>query len=79
MELFRLACVFCDRRDCDGIGQIPAGWSSVCDSQSSEALLRKTGLIENPSGWWTHLGVCPDCLQIEMQGIKKVLASKPVS
>ena len=48
--LIRLACVHCDREDCDEIDAIPADWSDVEESAGYGEL-----------DWWTHMGVCPDC------------------
>lgn len=52
----RLACLFCDREDCDGVAPtlipvlLAGGWSGI------EKVYDLGG-----SDWWTHLGVCPDC------------------
>ena len=64
----RLACVDCDRDDCDGVAEIPAGWVDVSEVSSlAEALTTyEEGDGEPPEGysvldWYTHLGWCPDC------------------
>lgn len=49
-EEIRLACYACDREDFDGVASIPLGWAHVTELENTE-----------PTGWWTHLGWCPDC------------------
>lgn len=66
MGSIRLACMFCDRTDFDGVDEIPTNWFSVDESRACGELLRETGFIDNPSGWYTHLGVCPECQTIEL-------------
>ena len=46
----RLACISCDRVDCDGVSEVPADWDDVGEAESG-----------GESEWWTHLGYCPDC------------------
>lgn len=41
MGKIRLACLFCDRDDCDGVETIPASWFSVDEIQSYEASLQE--------------------------------------
>jgi hypothetical protein len=69
-ELIRLACVNCDRDDCDGITMEKAaadGWQEITEFQDPS--LAET-VFDNPDdapegfdalAWWTHLGICPDC------------------
>ena len=45
----RLACMVCDREDFDGISELPDDWDGISEAE------------EMHSGWWTHLGWCPDC------------------
>jgi hypothetical protein len=70
----RLACMFCDRADCDGLWEIPADWHEVMEAQTYEEACRevlpeenyyKNGVNYGPSvfDWYTHLGTCPECLQ----------------
>lgn len=51
----RLACMYCDRSDCDGVYEIPADWLDV------DALEDFQIHAHTASEWWTHLGTCPDC------------------
>ena len=66
MGKIRLACLFCDRDDCDGVEKIPAAWFSVDETQSYEASLREANEEEDHLAWYTHLGVCPDCQLTEL-------------
>lgn len=66
MGKIRLACMFCDRDDFDGVDNIPTNWFSVDESQTCDALLQEAGIVEATSSWYTHLGVCPDCQQSEL-------------
>lgn len=50
--MIRLACICCDRDDCDGVSEIPPGWTDVVEVPSAPDLL---------SDWWTHSGICPEC------------------
>jgi hypothetical protein len=70
MGRIRLACMNCDRDDCDGITPaqlaqaIQSGWVDVTEEQSYERSLEEVPL-DSPDRsameWWTHLGWCPDC------------------
>jgi len=60
----RLACMYCDTDECDGVDQVPTGWTDVEHVQSYAASLEE--IPPNAPGrsvleWYTHLGVCPDC------------------
>lgn len=63
----RLACVSCNRTDCDMITRIPKGWIEVERVQSfRQSCQTYDDLEKQPPGfsvlqWWTHLGICPDC------------------
>ena len=63
MKTIRLGCLFCDRNDCDGIDAIPASWFSVEEVQALDASLLEA---DDVSSWQTHLGVCPECQEIEL-------------
>lgn len=69
MENIRLACMFCDRDDCDGIAKIPRDWFSVDEVQTYEESMREAD-FDDPKvsvlDWYTHLGVCPECQQAEL-------------
>lgn len=66
MEKIRLACLFCDRDDFDGVEAIPPTWFSVDEAQSYEASLTKAAANEDHFAWYTHLGVCPECQETEL-------------
>jgi len=61
----RLACVYCDRQDGDGISAIPEHWTDVSFVQSYEESCRPIPVDEPQGGspweWYTHLGLCPEC------------------
>jgi hypothetical protein len=48
--MIRLACMSCDRDDCDGIDEIPEDWHDVSEWDE-----------ETVGCWWTHMGDCPEC------------------
>jgi hypothetical protein len=61
----RLACMYCDTEEFDGVDSIPDGWINVEFYQSYEESLVEVP-TENANGksvldWYTHLGVCPKC------------------
>ncbi|MBA3481993.1 MAG: hypothetical protein H0T51_09280 [Pirellulales bacterium] len=66
MGRIRLACLFCDRDDFDGVETIPATWFSVDETQSYEASLKEANAEEDHFAWYTHLGVCPECQETEL-------------
>ena len=61
-EPIRLACVVCDREDCDGItsaelaAAIAVGWQHVSEAGNGYP-------DDYSSDWWTHLGWCPECVE----------------
>ena len=72
-ETVRLACVYCNREDKDGITPEELekcraeGWTDITEVQTYEESMQT---YENPDdapqgfdvmAWHTHLGVCPDC------------------
>lgn len=66
--MIRLACLICDREDCDGIKCVPKDWHDV---ERVQTLRQARKTYDDPSkappgfsvfDWWTHLGVCPDCV-----------------
>lgn len=73
MGNIRLACMFCDRSDFDGVPEIPLDWFDVQEIQSFEAS-RMSVDFHHPDKsvsvleWYTHLGVCPECYVDEIQG-----------
>jgi hypothetical protein len=63
----RLACLLCEREDCDGIDEIPADWYDVDEFQSYESSVEEIPVEDqsrSPLEWHTHLGVCPECAKI---------------
>lgn len=68
MDKIRLACMFCDRNDYDGVSALPPDWFSVDEVQTYEESLREAELsdTERILDWYTHLGVCPECQQQEL-------------
>lgn len=74
MEKIRLACLFCDRNDCDGVDTVPATWFSVDKVQSYEESIHE--IIPGDDrvlDWYTHLGVCPDCQEAELWPAEEVI------
>jgi hypothetical protein len=69
----RLACISCERDDCDGITEdelawkVANGWAGVSREQTwKESATAYKNPEDAPPGysvfdWWTHLGYCPDC------------------
>ena len=63
----RLACLHCDRDDCDGIQEIPADWLDVFEFQSDESSLDEIPVDDQSRSsldWYTHIGICPECARI---------------
>lgn len=70
MSRIRLACMFCDREDFDGVGTLPSDWFAVDEVQSYEESIREADLSDTKISvfdWYTHLGVCPECQQAELR------------
>lgn len=62
LEPIRLACLYCDRDDYDGVDELPADWHDIHDVQTYEQSLRPANLPDTSVlDWFTHVGVCPDC------------------
>ena len=62
MGTIRLACLFCDCDEHDGVDDIPADWQDVDEIQSYEDAMSETKTDGSDSSvWWTHIGVCPEC------------------
>lgn len=70
----RLGCAGgCLRDDCDGIREIPPGWTDITEHQSLKDALSTyddPGDPEPPKGysvldWETHFGICPDCQDVD--------------
>ena len=60
----RLACLYCDTDECDGIDEIPANWHDVDEFQSYEESVKEVAPDDtqrSPTEWYTHLGICPEC------------------
>jgi hypothetical protein len=66
-QAFRLACLYCDTTECDGVQVIPDDWADV-DFVRSYARACEEVAFDDPKrsvfDWYTHLGVCPDCQKI---------------
>jgi len=63
----RLRCSNCDTSECDGVDEIPADWADVQFVQSYVASLEEIAADDptrSPLDWYTHLGVCPACQQL---------------
>ena len=63
----RLACLYCDRNDHDGIDRLPNDWIDIGKVQSYEEACRPVKFEDQTRSvldWYTHLGVCPDCQAI---------------
>jgi hypothetical protein len=60
----RLACMYCDTQECDGIDRFPDDWIEIDSVQSYEESCAKAFPSDSTRSvldWYTHLGVCPDC------------------
>ncbi len=64
---YRLACIYCDREDFDGVSKLPNDWTFVERYQTHR---QSTKTYDDPSkvppgfvvfNWFTHLGICPKC------------------
>lgn len=69
MSKIRLACMFCDRTDYDGVNSIPTNWFAVDNVQTYDASIREADLEDTKISvldWYTHLGVCPQCQRTEL-------------
>jgi hypothetical protein len=67
----RLACIYCDTTEGDGLINIPINWQNVMFVQTYEQSLREVAVDEatdSPFQWYTHLGICPACQQEEEEG-----------
>ncbi len=68
-----LACLICDRNECDGVDEVPATRFAVDEVQSYEDSIKE---IVSPGdeifAWWAHLGVCPDWQQAELWPAEEV-------
>lgn len=63
----RLACQHCDTNECDGVTEIPPGWSDVQEVQTLAAAcepIEADDQTRSPFEWYTHLGTCPACQKI---------------
>lgn len=63
----RLACLYCDTDECDGVAAIPPNWTEVEEVQSYAESLKEISAddsIRSPLEWYTHLGVCPECQKL---------------
>ena len=63
----RLACIYCDRTDKDGITCSPDDWADIGEVQSYEEACQPVELGDPDRSvldWYTHLGLCPDCQAI---------------
>lgn len=63
MKTIRLCCVECDRRDHDGIAEIPPHWLDHGPADMVDDLLEGVTGDRVAPHWYTHLGTCPDCLR----------------
>lgn len=69
MDKIRLACMFCDRNDFDGVSALPSDWFAVDEVQTYEESIREADLSDTTVSvldWYTHLGVCPECQEAEI-------------
>lgn len=49
----RLACIYCDTEEADGVEEPPDAWTEVCPALPSDSAL----------AWYDHLGLCPACTE----------------
>lgn len=69
MDKIRLACRFCDRDDCDGVRELPFDWFAIEEVQAFEVAIQTAAASNTRTSvfdWYTHLGVCPDCYEVEI-------------
>jgi hypothetical protein len=65
-----LACTECEREDFDGVDEIPSDWRDVHEVQSYEESCREVDPRDYKASvfeWYTHLGICPECYQVEVE------------
>lgn len=74
MKTIRLCCIECDRRDYDGVTEIPPYWQDVEPSNVVDHLLEKVTGTPVTSHWSTHMGICPDCQQKRKEEIAAIKA-----
>ena len=58
---------YCDTDECDGVAEVPPGWTDVEEVQSHAASQEEVPVDDptrSPLDWYTHLGVCPECKEI---------------
>ena len=63
----RLACLYCDRTDYDGIDRLPDDWDDIGEVQSYAEACRPVEFNDQTRSvmdWHTHLGLCPECQPI---------------
>ena len=64
----RLACMYCDTSECDGISTRFRPTGTDVQSVQSYAASREEIAADDPKRspfeWYTHLGVCPACQKI---------------
>jgi hypothetical protein len=63
----RLACLYCDTEEGDGVESIPLDWGDVEEVQSYADSLKEVTAGDSsrsPLDWYTHLGVCPECRKL---------------
>ena len=64
----RLACGSCDRDDFDFIERLPDDWTDISEVQSYDASTQEVEFNNagrSPFQWYTHLGTCPECQEVE--------------
>jgi hypothetical protein len=74
MSRIRLSCRFCDRNDYDGINVLPPDWFAVDEVQTYEQSIRPADPADSSNSvldWYTHLGVCPECQELEFGPIER--------
>lgn len=64
-SIIRLACLYCDTEEADGVLAIPHGWTSVSRVQTLEEAFQEAPSAKTGNAsmldWYTHLGVCANC------------------
>lgn len=67
----RLGCRNCDTDECDFISEIPTTWADVEEVQSFSDSLKEIAVDDktgSPFEWYTHLGICPACQELDKSG-----------
>lgn len=74
MSTIRLCCVECDRRDYDGVPEVPTDWFDFGPSNVVDDLLQDATGNDVAPHWHTHLAICPDCMRKGKREVTRLAA-----